>query len=397
MSTHRLRRALHSDPDPRGQVLVIVAVGFFAFVAMVALVVDGGHAWGQQRDTQNGTDAAAHAGASMLSENRPAIYAGETLPNTDTEVRDAVNTTAGQNSIVVDSAYYTDFDGNRLPGPIAVGSLGEVDPPAAALGVEVNAHKDFQTFLAGILGFTTMTTDATATSRTGPLSLAGQNTVLPVTFPITITGCDGSNKVLQDPDGDHWDLNVPYVVPLCAGDPGNVGWLDWTPTAGGMSEVIDSVNNSNNPDLLIPEWYYVTQTGNQSTAGLEEALAQYAVPPDPMSEAEPGTTVLIPLFDSTCADKPPGTGGDRPCTTGPGMGSNLWYHFYDWTAFEIDWIDLNGGTAECSQAALIPGATGNGSTGCFKGWFRSYRGPGTLTRPTGTETEFTPWGVELVH
>lgn len=388
-----MNRRFSSD-QPRGQVLVIVAVGFFAFVAMVALVVDGGHAWGQQRDAQNGTDAAAHAGAIKLSENRPAIYAGDPVPYNDQDVLDAVNTTAGQNGIVVDEVYYTDFDGNRLGGPIVPGSTSP--PPTDALGVEVNAHKDFGTFLAGIMGWNTMTATASATAHTGPIQIAGANTVLPVTFPITITGCDGSNRVIQDPDGDRWELNVPYVVPLCMGDPGNVGWLDWTPTAGGMSEVIASVNSSNNPPLSIPDWYYVTQTGNSSTSGLEEAIAQYAVPPLPQANAEPGTTVLIPLFDTTCSSNPPGTSPSRPCTTGPGTGSNLWYHFYDWTAFEIDWVDLNGGSSACSQATLIPGATGNGATGCFYGTFREYRGPGVLAGPDGTETPFTPWGVELV-
>ena len=47
----------------QGQVLVIVAVGLLAMIAMVALVVDGGHAWGQQREAQNGADASSEAGA----------------------------------------------------------------------------------------------------------------------------------------------------------------------------------------------------------------------------------------------------------------------------------------------------------------------------------------------
>jgi hypothetical protein len=262
--------------------------------------------------------------------------------------------------------------------------------------VEVNGHKDFQTFLAGIIGFDSMTTDASATARTGPISIAGASTVLPVTFPITITGCDGTNKPVKDPDGHYWQLNVPYIVPLCAGAPGNVGWLDWTPTGGGTSEVIDSINNPDNPPLVIPEWHYVTETGNMSAAGIETAIAQYAVPPLPMDAAAPGTTVLIPLYDSDCKNEPSGTGGDRPCDQGSMTGARGWYHFKDWVAFEIDWVNLNGGSSVCSQPA-IAGATGNGSTGCFKGTFRSYNGPGTLEAPTGTETVFTPWGVDLVH
>ncbi len=387
----------YSRASEPGQVLIIVGAGMLVLLSFVALVIDGGHAWAQQRDTQNGNDAAAEAGTIALSQNQEATFAGDPLPNDDAEVLARVTATAGQNNVVVDDAHYTDFFGNRLPGPIEVGSLGvDADPPPAALGVEVQARKDFDTFIAGIMGFDSLRAVTTATARTGPLADVPPGTVLPVTFPVTITGCDGSNKVLADPDGDRWELNVPYVVPLCAGDPGNVGWLDWTPTAGGMSEVIDSVNVSDNPALDIPEWHYVTSTGNQSTAGLQAAIAQYAVPPAPMVDAPPGTVVQIPLFDSTCADDPVGSGGDRPCNWGPGTGSNMWYHFYDWTGFEIDWVDLNGGSGLCNISALVPGATGNGSTGCFKGIFRKYNGPGVLEAPDGTETEYTPWGVELV-
>jgi hypothetical protein len=73
----------------------------------------------------------------------------------------------------------------------------------------------------------------------------------------------------------------------------------------------------------------------------------------------------------------------------------MWYHFKDWVSFEIDWVSLNGGSALCSQPE-VAGATGNGSTGCFKGTFHSYNGPGVLRAPDGTETAYTPWGVDLV-
>ena len=389
-------RRMSARHQPRGQVLVIVGIGMLAFLAMVALVVDGGHAWGQQRDAQNGADAAALAGTVEVAENRPAMAAGELPPNSDADVLNAVNASATQNNIIIDSAVYTDFNGDPLVPTIPVGILGPLPPPPTALGVEVTAHKDFGTFLAGVIGFDSLTADVTATARTGPLGMAPANAVLPVTFPVTITGCDGTNKPIQESSGAEWELNVPYIVPLCAGAPGNVGWLDWTPTGGGTSEVVASISTPNNPPLSIPEWHYVTSTGNMSASGLEAAIAQYAVPPTPMEAAPAGTVVLIPLFDDDCQDKPSGTGGNRPCDHGGMTGAQGWYHFNNWVAFEIDWVNLNGGSSVCSQAALIPGATGNGSTGCFKGTFRQYMGPGVLTAPTGTETELTPWGVDLV-
>lgn len=389
-----------SNQDPtnseRGQVLVLVAAGLLAFMGMVALVVDGGHAWGQQRATQNGTDAAAYAGAVALSENRPAAYAGNPLPNTDAEILARITQTAGQNGIVFDVAYYTDFQGDRLPGPVRVGALGAAEPPPGALGVEAAAHRDFDTFLARVLDADAWTTNASATARTGPIAVAGAGTVIPVAFPVTITGCDGTNKPLAEANGTQWQLGVTYIVPLCSGAPGSVGWLDWTPTGGGVPELITAIKTPSNPPLTIPEWHYVTETGNMSDPNIENALARYAVPPLPQANAPAGTTVFVPLFDTTCKDRPSGTGGNRPCDHGSMVGAKGWYHFYDWASFEIDWINLNGGSSLCSQSALIPGATGNGATGCFKGRFVAYNGPGTLGAPTGSETAFTPWGVELV-
>jgi hypothetical protein len=264
--------------------------------------------------------------------------------------------------------------------------------------VEANGHKDFDTFLARAIGFTTLTASVTATAHTGPIVALEGSTVLPVTFPVTITGCDNSNGVVPDASGDRWELNVKYVVPLCGNGPGNVGWIDWDPTAGGIPDVIDSIENPDGPPLLIPEWYWVTQTGNQSTPGLQDALNAYAVPPAPEENAPPGTVVLIPLFDTSCQDDPGGP--SDPCTSGEGTGSQLWYHFTDWTAFEIDWVDLNGNTGtsnKCDTSSVVPGTPGNGSTGCFAGWFRQYLGPGILGPPDGTETELTSWGVELSH
>ena len=132
--------ARHSTArSEQGQVLVIVAVGLLAMIAMVALVVDGGHAWGQQREAQNGADAASEAGAVRLAQNLPFIAASKTQPYNDSAVATAVQDKATDNGIVVAQAIYTSFAGDPLPGPIAVGSLGNVPPPAAAAGVQVKA------------------------------------------------------------------------------------------------------------------------------------------------------------------------------------------------------------------------------------------------------------------
>ena len=55
-----------STRSERGQTVIITAVGLVVMVGLVGLVIDGGHAWGKLRQTQNGADATAKAGAVVI-------------------------------------------------------------------------------------------------------------------------------------------------------------------------------------------------------------------------------------------------------------------------------------------------------------------------------------------
>lgn len=390
-----LKEMLHreSRPSEPGQVLVIVGVGLLAMIAMVGLVIDAGHAWGQQRDSQNASDAAAEAGAVQLAQNLPFLAAGEAVPNTNAEVAAAVTTAVTANDVEIVEAWYTDFDGDRVGGAplIGAGALpAGSDPPSDSDGVEVTSFKTFETLLAGIFGMDEWTTQTRATAIAGYPEISSQP-VLPVTFPLTITLCSNNNHVLEDPSGQQWTPDVDYVVPLCQQDPGNVGWLDWDPPptsdpdtcAGqGNSELECSILTTDNPTITTPEWYYVASTGNISTQYIEDALMTFADDPD-------DEVVVIPIFDATCQDDPVGTGaGD--CTSGPGTGQQQYYHLAGWAGFDIEWVDLNGGPTVCGS--------GNGATGCFKGQFKYFGGlpSGTLSEATGNEIPLQQVGVQLI-
>ena len=58
-----------TERSERGQTLVIVALGMVALVAMVGVVIDVGFLWASNRDSQNGSDAVAHAGAVVIMED----------------------------------------------------------------------------------------------------------------------------------------------------------------------------------------------------------------------------------------------------------------------------------------------------------------------------------------
>ena len=376
-----MRRLALKDAE-RGQVLVIVAVGMLVIIAMVGLVIDGGYAWGQQRDTQNATDAASEAGAVALAENLPYHYLvpAEDGPNDNDEVRARVTTTASTRGITVTEAWYTDYFGSRVGGAplIGGGQLPNGVPPAAAEGVEVNGTKQFDLFIGQVIGIRNMTANTDAITHIGFLENPGAGNVLPVTIPLNVTSCTNTNRPYTD--GSTWPTNTLQVISLCSSGPGNVGWLDWTPPGGGTSELRDAILNPSNPDMAIPGWYFISESGNPSSPSqIESALYTYV----------PGNQeVLIPLFDATCQDEPPNS--DRnSCATGPGNGQQQWYHLGGWIALDLEWVDLNGGRSVCGS--------GNGSTGCMAGYFRQIFYSGTIRRAGSSESPLSLIGVELIQ
>lgn len=372
---------MKSASPERGQILVIVAVGMLAIVAMVGVVIDGGFAWGQQRDTQNAADASSEAGALLLSHNLSYRHATppQTPPNGNAEVRAAVLATAATYGVTVDEAWYTDYFGNRVGGAplIGPGQLGGGPAPLTAEGVEVTTSKEFDTFIAQVVGMPTMTAITDATAVSGYIQTVGAGNVLPVTLPINVTTCTNTNR--PDTDGSEWPLGSLQVFPLCQSGPGNVGWLDWSPPGGGTSELEAAILHPNNPDMDIPDWYFVAQTGNVSANQIETALETYV----------PGTTeVIIPLFDATCSSQPP-TSEANACTSGAGNGQNQWYHLGGWIALDLEWVDLNGGRSVCGS--------GNGSTGCFAGTLRSITYSGQIRRAGADESSLSLTGVNLIE
>ena len=126
----------------------------------------------------------------------------------------------------------------------------------------------------------------------------------------------------------------------------------------------------------------MSSTGNVSAQKIQDALNSYANGPD-------DEVVIIPIFDATCSSDP-GTNGKDDCTTGEGNGSNQYYHLSAWAGFDIEWVDIGGGSAVCQS--------GNGSTGCFKGQFKYFGGipGGTLTEATGNESSLAMVSVQLI-
>jgi len=390
----------------RGQVLIIVAMSLVALVAMVGVVVDGGFAWGKQRDTQNAADAAAEAGAVVMAERLAGVV------KTDLDVDTAVQLAGSENAIDPPDAFYTDISGNLLDDTGAVvasradaAQVGDGLIPLNAAGVEAIGSQSFPTFLVRVIGFDQLTVTAPATAVagyvTGVCSAEVGCDVLPVTVPVTVLGCDGNNDAAPVAPAIEWVPTItPITVPLCKAGPGNVGWLDWTPTEGGVSELEDSILVSDNDSMTIPNWFYITATGNLNSSAIEDAVNQ----------GWGGEVVLIPQFDGTCDAAPTGPGlNNCPLPNVGGNGSNQYYHLPQFAAFQLcggtpNWCDGSGGGLPYAKGAYISGTdkdicdTGNGGTSCLAGRFvRFMGGPYTVGPGSGAASATNLIGVQLLR
>lgn len=392
--------ALGQDLGTRGQVLVFVALAMVALVAMVGLVIDGGYAWGRQRDTQNGADAVAKAGTVFVQHEL-----AEPGSVTDWNVACAVEAAAAANQVALDLAEYTDFNGDLLTPSVTVGTCGASDPgvaiPAAAQGVRATASETFDTFLMQVIGFDTLTATANATAVVGtPEGIPGG--ALPITFPENFNICDASDDsyVIRKDDGGGWE---PYeiledeseaatsnlaIVPLCDIEPGSVGWLDYD--CG--QNLANSIEQPCDSFIYIPDWIHA-QTGNPNS--VEDELNEYAgsIVGTPEGEifgtVDTDAVLALPIHRNTCFSDPnegdaPGT-HTEPCPDGPwsgAVGDNNYYDVHFWVGFKLDRAYTQGADVECRQAPGTPQLDHPeppGKVGCLKGWFVDYIGePGSI-------------------
>lgn len=333
-----------------------------ALLAMTSLIVDGGNAFAQQRETQNAMDAASEAGAVVLAEN---LVGGN---HTDQDVLNAVTSSAAQNGISNPTAVYTNIDGNSLAIP--VGSLGSALPPAAAAGVRAFGSKTFSTYVGGVIGINHLTASARATAVTGQVQSCDSSQgclLLPLTFPFSPAVCNntGGQLVVGQPGGypvvginDRTAQNES-ILGICKSTDGNVGWLAIQPEDGnGVSDLVNDINTPDYPPLTFPIWLGV-QTGNTNSAPVTNAVNNYD-----------GQIIDIPFYD--CWENGVGQVSPGPTCPSPpqtAQGNNTYYHVIGVYGFYLDKAYINGNNPQCNEAPGSPYVGGNGGTGCLKGWF----------------------------
>jgi len=385
------RDVTRAREESRGQVIVIMALALVALLSVVGLVIDGGNAFARQRATQNATDASAEAGAGQLLRRLARVPAPAAGWNA--EVLAAVQANATQNGITGPLVIeYTDLQGNIL-GAVP----GSGDPAANVAGVKVTASQTFDTFVSRVIGINqlTATTDATAVAGYGIAS--GRGGVLPITFPLVLTVCDGSSDAQYF--DQEWPHNVTIAIPLCKNTAGNVGWIDWYPPAGGADELADAIQSPSNPTVTTPKWYFIAATGNVNSGQVQSALDTWV-----------GDDILLPIFyadvnapiPGACDATPDGDMtqlADCPVANRGGNGQNQWYYLVTFASFHLDAAYAQGNhTTECNAPGLITVAGGNGGTSCLVGHFNAAVAAASMTvGSAGTYTsEYTPLTIQLI-
>lgn len=368
----------------RGQVIVIFAVALVALLAMTGLIIDGGRAWAEQRLVQNAADAAARAGTIVMA-RRSADGADTTMTPAQwgEQVRNEVYLSAATNGVTIAGATYVDSSGTIIAGELVDGRV----PPSGAVGVEVIATKGFATSLVRIVGMTEWRLTQPATAISGPSAGCTDTlegcALLPIAFPVTVLSCGQGNTSVPQLPTRHWETGVEVTIPLCGGNPGSVGWIDWTPTSGGTSELTTVILERPPQDIPLPSWKYITETGDISALQVENALNTYA-----------GQVVQFPIFDSTCSEQPANDQLDGcPAGSTGGSGVNQWYHISHFLSFQFSYPKgayVNGdNSVACSDA---------NAKECIKGAFVALLGEGGVAScPVEGCPAGTSWAVQLIR
>ena len=389
----------------RGQTAVIAGLSMVVLLSLVGLVIDGGYAWGRQRQTQNGSDAVAKAGAVVIQHNLADVGS-----QTDSDVGCAVDEAADLNDVDLVSAVYTTEDGTPM------GAVGDCTStlaiPTGAQGVKATTEQEFDTFIAGLVGMDTFTAAADATAVVGPFQAVCPASAgcgaLPVTFPQTFEMCDDTSaeySITDDlaPFGE-WQpyevlpLNATLtehnlaIIPLCTGNPGSLGWLDF-----GCGNLAEHIENPCSVAIPIPSWEQ-THTGNVNCC--EDELGEYTGD-EPGVPEEEDLVVPLPIHITTCSeDRPNPNDSCEPADADwSGEGNNNFFRVKFWIGFKFDEANVSGSDASCQDPPGRPEIVNpGGGLGCLKGWIVArYDAPGSIGIGLITPTFEGPIGITLIE
>lgn len=321
--------SLRSAHREAGQMLVLFAGALVAIILVVGLVIDGGYAFAQRRNTQNAADFAALAGARIVAE----WVTGDTTNGTDANVKAAITAAIAANGAApltfgaAGSPQYVDSNGNIVPSAGSAASyVGNGTIPTGTAGVKVGASRNWRPFFLGIVGVSSWSASANATARGGYATGSPGGNVFPagisLSFFQTYPFCSG--PVSTDPTSPCYPQNL---TPGNLNVPGGFGWLKFGCNGYGLGQVppANIGGCQDNIPFLQTEigppansFGCCTKVGLPGSLDLIGSLPGNKVSADCSYYINNGITVTVPVWDYA-----------------GGTGSNAYYHIVGYAGFQI--------------------------------------------------------------
>jgi hypothetical protein len=300
--------AKREDRD-RGQILVIFTMMLVVLILVTGLVVDGGNAFLNRRDSQNSADIGALAGTKRLAD----YYVHGSAFTASDNAFTAIQTRMTQNGCTAGSGctWTAHYIGPRTGATFqdlgVVGANDTVVPGAfsgqKAMGIKVDIAKTAPTYFLGVIGQSSWKISTTATAISGQPSGAPAGQILPIALVQPATMDEGSI----------------YALTSGMNGPGNFGWLQWQSDNNAAGQLAASLCTPNNPEFTLPA-QFPGDPGTTNAIDVRTCLQQW------VSNQQ---TVLIPIV--TPKNDPNAPAG---CSTG-GNGNNFHYCITGLAAFVI--------------------------------------------------------------
>jgi Flp pilus assembly protein TadG len=354
-----------SKTNEKGQSMVLIALMVIAFVAILALVLDGGSAYAARRTAQNAADAGALAGAQYMCKHQDATGGANTATDYAINHNGATGAVANANlssgTVVVTATVQQDTFFASLIGAAQVApkatATAKCDNPSVGIGTLPVAWS-CRPPVGGLPGESCTQKlgpcDPTAKGGNGDGNLGNDLACLYIVMDSKKTTddvqCDVDPYNGISPGTIDCDINNDGLNDLMAG--GDRSWLDFGPN---LKDYIGYPPDKTQT-VKIHEWW----PGKAGNVTSSYANAKELV----------GHDVVIPVFNKLCGKEPTSAGPANPestdmCTANippdvikSGGGGAMYYHVASFAIFHVTCVtekksDYCYGHDELLKAKLI--------------------------------------------
>jgi Flp pilus assembly protein TadG len=222
---------IHSRQRQRGAVAIIVGISIVVLIGMIGLVIDLGHMFVIKTELQNAGDACALAAAKELDGTADALFRAENAGITVGQQNKA-DLQATAVSILPDDVK---FSANLSPNSAYLSRSAGANPVTSKYAMCTINRSGIAMWFMQVLGFGNQAVAAEAVATVAPSQTS-------CAIPLGV--CKPAIPPVSCPGG-----GVPDSQGMCVGSwfsgrfdsggglTGNFGWLDFSPPAGGESEL----------------------------------------------------------------------------------------------------------------------------------------------------------------